>query len=471
VAILARTSIEAIVFALACSYLGAPFTMINDELSPAMLSDAIEAAGPRLLVADHDLLATVPRDAPCRKRPVLLFGPPSGHDCRHVIELSSDASGLPASSVRWSDPLQICWTSGTTGASKGVILSHSHILHHTGRWLPADAVEPGDVFFSCTPFYLSGAWTAGIWVGLTRGITMALDRRFSVSQFWERTRHYRASHIFTLGTMHHYLWKQPPTDTDRDNPVRRAVCIPMDWQMTQLFKDRFGIQRIDQMFGNTETMLIVVAADDGTDWPKHAMGRAVPEYEIILVDDDDREVAIGEVGEVCVRPTGPGLIFSGYLNAAEDTVRAWQNLWYHQGDLARVDAEGIYYFSDRKKDYTRHKGRNIALAEVEAVAAEFELVEECAAFGVQSADLDSESELALAVVIRSGEVFDPAELAAFINERAPYYFVPRYIDVVESVPKNAHFKVLKNVLRERGVSEDVWDMERAGFVPMRHGVT
>ena len=380
--------------------------------------------------------------------------------------MSSPRHGIgPASDeVGWLDPLQVFWSSGTTGRSKGIIHSHSGVLTNADLWL-SGRVRQGDVSYVCTPYYLSGAWNCGIWSGLVTGTEVAVDNQFSVGRFWDRVRHFGATHIFTIGAMHMYLWNQPTRPDDAQSGVRHAMCIPMSWSLIPQFKERFGIGRMDQTYGATETLMLLRADDDGTTWPDAAMGVALPDYEVRLLDEDDLEVPVGEVGEVCVRPNVPGRLFLGYLNAGEQTVAGWRNLWHHQGDLAWRDEDGVYYFADRKKDYVRYAGRNISLTEVEGVVTQHPDVADLAAFGVVSAEIESESELALAVVVKAGSALSADDLARFIGDHAPYYFVPRYIEFVEAIPRNAHHKVLRDVLRDRGVSELAWDRRAAGFRP------
>ncbi|MBP8926971.1 MAG: ATP-dependent acyl-CoA ligase, partial [Pseudomonadales bacterium] len=129
--------------------------------------------------------------------------------------------------------------------------------------------------------------------------------------------------------------------------------------------------------------------------------------------------------------------------------------------------KGYYYFSDRKKDAVRYKGRNISTFEVELTARRHPAIRDCAAFGVPSEELESESELKLDVLLKPGESLNPLDLAQFINDNAPYFFVPRYIEFVDSLPYTPTNKVQKFKLRERGVTPDAWDARREGFKATR----
>ncbi len=128
---------------------------------------------------------------------------------------------------------------------------------------------------------------------------------------------------------------------------------------------------------------------------------------------------------------------------------------------------GYYFFSDRKKDAVRYKGRNISTFEVELAARKHPAIADCAAFGVPSEELESEQEIMLDVILKPGQVLQAVELAQFINDNAPYFFVPRYIQFVDSLPYTPTNKVQKFRLRERGVTPTTWDARAAGFKAQR----
>jgi crotonobetaine/carnitine-CoA ligase len=243
--------------------------------------------------------------------------------------------------------------------------------------------------------------------------------------------------------------------------------IPLPEGLIDGFKERFGLATIDQGFGQSEAMGLLHREDDGTRWKPNSLGRPLPGMEITLLDEQDRPVAPGAVGEFCVRPTEPFVLFNGYFDAPEATLAAFRNLWYHTGDLGRQDQDGDYFFVDRKSDFIRFKARNVSSFEVEAAVGAHPQVAACAAYGVATAALESEAELMVAVVATPGATLEPAELARFVNDNAPYFFVPRYIEFVEELPRTPTGRVQKFLLRQRGVTAATWDAEAAGFEVVR----
>jgi crotonobetaine/carnitine-CoA ligase len=340
-------------------------------------------------------------------------------------------------------------------------------------WLRAaqdGAVNAGttrdDVLYNVLPVYLAAAWAANVYRSLVTGAVLAMDPRFSVHEFWERCRHYGATQIFTLGAMHVFLWQQPPRPDDRQNPVRQATMTPLPAELIEPMKERFGIDEILQGYGQSEVMALL-AHKPGRRYPPNALGEAADGVELRLLDDDDREVAAGETGEFCVRPTTPFAIFNGYFDDDAATVRAWRNLWYHTGDLGRRDESGNYYFVDRKKDFIRYKGRNLSSFAVEAAVTAHPAVAQCAAHGVVSAELAAEAEVKVCVVLKPGATLTAEALCRFVNDNAPYFFVPRYVEFVDALPMTPTGRVQKYKLRERGVTPGTWDGKRAGFVVAR----
>jgi len=461
--------------------LGAVWIPTNADYKGEWLRMSLEDSRSRVLFVDSGLVP----------RLVEVLGRASGDaglGIEHVVvrgEIPEEASQLAATvhaiadlagrdgeepddpGIEYGDTAAVLWTSGTTGRSKGVMQSHNAWVRGAVSGAVTSGIRDHDVMYCCLPMYNSAAWVACVYRALVTGLPFALDPEFSPKRFWDRCRHYGATQTFTLGAMHMFLWQAPERDDDADNPVRHSSMIPVPDDLIAPFKRRFGIETIDQGYGQSEVLGLLHRVDDGTKWKPGCLGISLPGVEVSLRGDDDREVTPGEVGEFCVRPTEPFVLFNGYFNDPEATLRSFSNLWYHLGDLGKRDEDGDYYFVDRKADYIRHKGRNISSFAVEAAATAHPSVAQAAAYGVQSAELESESELKLAVVAAPGASLEAEDLARFINDNAPYFFVPRYIELVDELPQTPTGRVQKYKLRERGVTAGTWDRDAAGFVVKR----
>jgi len=470
VAFLLKSSPDFVYATFGCLLLGAIWIPVNVDYRGAWLRATLEDAAARVLIVDADL---VPRVAELGSglpfEHAIVRGPLTKRALRFAMHAAADVAKRVGTAAAIEDPgtgpggtACVLWTSGTTGRSKGVMQSHNVWIRGALSGAQNSGIREGDALYGCLPMYNSAAWVAHIYRALVSGIPVGLDPAFSVQTFWDRVRHYGATQIFTLGTMHIYLWQAPERADDAKNPVRHAGCVPMPDPLIDPFKKRFGIDTMDQGYGQSEVLGMLHRYDTPPRKPG-SLGQPLPGIEVALLGDDDRPVAAGEVGEFCVRTTEPNTLFSGYWKNPEATVAAWRNLWYHTGDLGRRDEDGDWFFVDRKKDYIRHKGRNMSSFEVERAFAGHPAVSEAAAIGIPDPTLPSEAELMVFVKLKDGARALPEELARFVNDNAPYFFVPRYLEIVEELPHTPTGRVQKFALRERGVGPNTWDRVTAGF--------
>lgn len=466
-----NTSPEIVFITLAINKLGAIWSPICTDYKKDWLIQDLENSCSKILVTESSLLPKVVELGEELPDEILVLtdefdpGTVFPKKVEQVVKLSEwrgllgeepDQSGFD-----YGDTCAITWTSGTTGKPKGVMISHNTFF--TSAQV-SDWLREGDVIYSCFPTYNLGAWVAFIMPTLALGLTLALDNRFSVERFWDRIRHYNVTYTLLLGAMTMFLWNAPEKPDDAENSLRVINCVPIPEDINEEFKKRFGLEMVAMGYGQSEVSNITMRRDDGTKtWPRNSCGVAVPWLEIKLVDDNDNEVPPGTPGEFAIRSAEPCRMFKGYFNNPEADEHAFRNGWYHSGDLGIRDAEGHYFFYDRKKDYIRFKGRNISSFQVESVINKHPGVAECAAYGIPSKELSSEAEVMAMVVLKRGVEITEAELAHFINQHAPYYIVPRYIEFGAELPKTPTLKVRKVDLRERGVTAATWDRDAVGF--------
>ena len=444
---------EFVLLSFACNLLGAQWVPVNTDYQGEWLRQTIVDSEPRLVLTDD---AFLPR--------LEALGAAAAAIRRWQDLSSADASGFVDAQCALSDVAAIMWTSGTTGRSKGVMQSHNVWIRSATASADLYDYYAGDITYNCLPLYNSAAWTANIYPALVSGTSVALDAAFSAGHFWARIRATQATQVFTLGAMHMFLWNAPPTPRDADNPLRCAIMTPMPAEIHRPFCERFGIERIHQGFGMSEIMLLLQRIDHGDDeGVANALGQPADDLEVALLDDDNQPVAAGEIGEICVKPKAEHVLFSGYFNDSEATQAAYGGGWFHTGDLGHQDEAGNYFFDDRKKDLIRYKGRSVSSVAIESVARRHPAIRDVAAYGITSIELVSEHEIMLGVVLRPGAELVADELARFINDRAPYFFVPRYIEFMDELPMTPTQKVRKIELRERGVGAHAWDAKAARF--------
>jgi carnitine-CoA ligase len=445
--IMAPNTIEFVDAWLGCALAGVVEVPVHVEYRGELLRHVVEHSG-----ATHMLLAEefVPRLADLAPElgsleSLVVVGelPPGAPLPAVTLAEALDGpspSELPASAD--SDAIAVMYTSGTTGPQKGVLVSHRHAYEYANAVCRLLELREGDRYYAPLPlFHIAGQW-AVVYACLQRGATAVVRRRFSVSGFWQDCADERVTTTFLLGAMAQFLY-------GRDEPVPegieldRALVVPLIDGLEE-FRRRFRV-RVTTCYGSTETGVPIVADFDVTD-PKVA-GRAAPGYELRVVGEDDREVPVGEVGELVLRTAEPWTTMIRYHGDDEATAQAFRNLWLHSGDAMRRDADGTFYFVDRLKDAIRRRGENISSFDVEREVNAFPGVVESAAFAIPSAH--TEDEVAVCVVAAHGVELDVAELRVFLEQRLPRFMLPNAIEVVPELPKTLTGKIKKYELRDR----------------------
>jgi crotonobetaine/carnitine-CoA ligase len=467
VAVMMENGPEFLWTAMALYRLGAVFVPVNTAYKARYLAHVLGHSEAEVVVVDGGLaerVAEVEEGLPLLRSVVVLGEAPTFAGVRpwSLEELAGTAGSAVDCPTSATDLMCILYTSGTTGLAKGAMMSNNYWYDATLSLKDRRDVRDDDVFYVSSPMFHAAAWICQIFSPLMLGLACAIDRRFSVSEFWNRVRHYRATQFFTMAGSHLWLLNAPPRPDDRDNPARVWGPIPLAPELHEPFKERFGIEKLWFTYGQTEAMC-VTCSDANQPYSPGTAGWARDTVELAVVDDYDRELPRGEVGELVVRGKTPFAIMDGYWRQAQETVDAFRNLWYHTGDFVTMNEAGEVFFVDRKKDYLRIRGENISSFEVEITVQEHPKVGEAAAYAIPAPDGVGDEELMLTVVVAEGELLDADEVAAFCNERLPYFAMPRYIDFIDEFPRTPTGRVQKYQLRERGVTSGTWDRIEAGF--------
>ncbi|MFG1965283.1 AMP-binding protein [Nonomuraea sp. NPDC049028] len=353
-----------------------------------------------------------------------------------------------------ADPAVVMATSGTTGRAKGALLPHFAGVRQARRVARAMGYEPGDVLFNVFPWNHINVRHAGLLPALISGATLVAHSRFSASRFWDICRREGVTAFNFMGAVAAILERAPATESDRLHQVRRAYGGPAPEALTRRFQDRFGVPLLEA-YACTELADVAVSTA-GVRRPGSA-GRPVPEYEVVIRDEDGRPLPAGQVGQITARPRAGSIIFSGYAGDDAATGKVLRDGWFTTGDRGRLDDDGFLYFAGRRADVIRRRGENIATWDVEQVVAAMPGVLDVAAVGVPS-EL-TEEEVLVAVSAAPGAVVRAPEVYAWCLDRLPRHAVPRYVRVLDDLPRNAATKVVKGELRGDGVPPDAWDAD------------
>jgi crotonobetaine/carnitine-CoA ligase len=355
-----------------------------------------------------------------------------------------------------SDLASIFYTSGTTGPSKGVAMPHGQMYFFGQEVVSLQRVTSADTYLTVTPLFHGNAQFMAAYPALIAGARLVIRSKFSASRWASQLREDRVTVTNLIGVMMDFIWKQPERPDDSDNVLRSVYAAPTASSIVDAFMTRFGIEAIVDAFGLTETCAPILSPY-GERRPPGAAGLAASDwFEVRLVNPEtDREVSVGEIGELVVRYKHPWTCSLGYYGMPDKTVEAWRNLWFRTGDALRRDEDGWYYFVDRYKDALRRRGENISSYEVEQVILGHPAVVECTVLGVP-ADVEAGEDEVLAVVVSDREL-GPAELWDWCSGRLPAFAMPRFIRFVEEIPRTPSEKVRKSVLREEGITADTHD--------------
>jgi crotonobetaine/carnitine-CoA ligase len=350
----------------------------------------------------------------------------------------------------------IFFTSGTTGPSKGVAMPHAQMYFFADEVVSLTRLTSADTYLTVTPLFHGNAQFMAAYPALVAGARLVVRPKFSASRWIDQIRQDGVTVTNFIGVMMDFTWKQPPRPDDADNPLRCVFSAPTASSIVNAFRGRFGIEAFVEVFGLTETSAPILSPY-GEPRPDGAAGlRASDWFDIRLVDPEtDEEVAVGEVGELVVRPKHPWTASMGYYGMPEKTVEAWRNLWFHTGDALRRDADGWFYFVDRYKDALRRRGENISSYEVEQAILAHDAVVECAVVAV-AAEVEAGEDEVMAVVVASRPV-DGEEIWRWCEGRIPAFAIPRFLRFVDELPKTPSQKVRKSVLRDEGVTGLTYD--------------
>lgn len=472
---------------------GAVYAPVNFSFKGRLLSYQLQDTAPQWLVTDPGLMPAVNAVAGQLDRPPMLtlFRPPAGaHDHVATVELPdarfrqipweqlTASAQRPDISLTFDDAANIVYTSGTTGPAKGVLQSHRWIASYTYNlsW----SMSPADVIYNDLPMYHIGGAIANVVRAAWVGCEVAVWDRFSPTAFWSRIASRGATTAILLDVMMPWLMKASASPDDRSNTLNKVHMQPLPMHHHEVAK-RFGIDIVTAGFGQTESGsplgLVIEELPEGEATPaacyrglprreilsraqemgmpvlqgeqvkrKGVMGRPTPFVEVAVLDEHDCPCPVGQPGQLAIRTRLPGVLMTEYLGKPAATVSAWRNLWFHTGDAAVLQPDGMYDFVDRLGDRIRVRGENLSSFQVEDMLNQHPQTQMVAAFAVPGAEGDEDDIVAFVVPIDGSELCVD-ELHRFVGDTMPKYMRPKHIRLVTELPRTPTNKVEKYKLR------------------------
>jgi acyl-CoA synthetase (AMP-forming)/AMP-acid ligase II len=425
---------------------GGRCTTVNPLYTTGELSQQLVDSGARMLLTVPQFL-DVAREAAKQAGTceVFVLGESDGESS--FSELLGDIAAAPEVEIDPAvDIAVVLYSSGTTGLSKGVMLSHRNLVANMVQAVPAVAVSQQDVVIAVLPFFHVYGLCGIMSFGLVAGATLVTMPRFELEQFLDLLERYRVTRAHVVPPIALALARHPSVDSRDVSALRHIFCgaAPLGADLAEDVVRKIGCG-VSQIYGMSETAATHLVPPFTAVKKPGSIGPPVPGTECRLVDPDTGEDALpGERGELWIR--GPQ-VMRGYLNNPEATAATIDgDGWLHSGDVAIVDEDGWFAIVDRVKELIKYKGSQVAPAELEAILIAHPQVADCAVIGVPD---DEAGELPKAFIVPVSDDFDGAQLTTFVAERVAPHKRIRAIELVQEIPKSPSGKILRRLLRER----------------------
>jgi len=450
VAILLFNCSEFLEITFAVNQVGAIWLPLNFRLAGEELSYILNDAQAKMLFSQkefREVIGAIKKDVPLVKEYVGVGEDvPENWKSYDEIVKTNLGSVVPHESVEVDDLSRLMYTSGTTAHPKGVMLTYGNLYwKNISHILELDLTHEDRILVVAPLYHVGGLdlpMTGVIYVG---GSAVIL-RTFDSVEILKAIAKEKVTGTWLAPAMINILF-QEPTIKQYDASSLRFIIDggeKMPEPLIRKFMEIFPNTWFADAYGLTET----VSGDTFLRKDKSlekigSVGKAVPHLEIKIVDDNDKEVPAGELGEIVLR--GPK-VFKGYWNNPEATAATIKNGWFHTGDIGYVDEEGYLYIVDRKKDVIISGGENIASLEVERVIYQNPKVLEVGVVGIPHPKWQEVPKAY--VVLKEGESMTPEELFDFCIKKLAKFKVPKEVEFIESLPRNPSGKILKRELRE-----------------------
>jgi len=449
VAVLMTNASEFLEIFFACAKTGAIMVPVNFRLAVPELAYIFRDCAPRVLVYSADFAAKVGE--------VKASQPGLPHCFRHGGAAGNDpllveavapftvAEPLPREEVTLADPLFIMYTSGTTGDPKGAVLTHGNVLFGSINTVIGCGINRSYKSLVVAPLFHIGALGAAALPILYAGGSLILKGFFNAGDVMELIQREKINYMFAVPVMFQLMARTEVWDTaDFSNVhffIAGGASMPID--VIRKYQRDKGIFFL-QGYGMTETFRLTSLDLEDSIRKAGSVGKEVLHVLLRIVDEQDRDVAPGEAGEIIVK--GPN-IFAGYWNKPAETAEAMRGGWFHTGDMGRRDEEGFITIVGRKVEMIISSGENIYPAEVERVIHALPEVREAAVVGIP--DRKKGEVVAAFVLLKDGAQLTEEELLAAIRDRIALFKLPKKIVFVEDFPRNSAGKILKKEMKER----------------------
>lgn len=455
--------------------LGAWHVVINNNYRGESLADVINRSDAKIAFIAHGMFLDRFRSIQDKVTQIekivvahrLTEGPPSKEEIDihkfksyTLRDLMSASTEFPKAEVFNYDVEGIEYTSGTTGPPKGAVLTHEYMVYFAEHKVMHMETAPHDIMYNCLPMCNLTGEIETCLAAFLADAQLALAEGFNPKTFWDDIRKYNCTEFVSMGGAFAEVAKEPERPDDANNPLNKMYIIPLGVNFEKSCKERFGIEHMVEIYGSTEAG--IVAYRDLYKPVLGSAGKAHCDYEIKIFDEHDNEVPFGTEGEIVIRNHKPHIMFEEYYNMPDKTSYAKRGLWYHTGDIGKMDKEGNLYFIRRKADSIRVRGNFCSTTEIERLICRNEDIIECAAYGIRD-ERGEEEEIMVAIRVRDGITVKSEDILRSLEDDVPYFMIPRYIRFVDNFEKTPTMRIIKKDLINEGIVPNAWDRRKAGF--------
>ena len=384
--------------------------------------------------------------------------PPCSQSFANTRLLTDIYSGpVPTLSVRAcnpEDPMQMLFTSGTTGDPKAIVAPHSRFGRNAtlGELF---GLKPGDRPYTGLSLTHANAQIITLGMGLQMGLRTVVSRQFTKSRLWDITRHYGCTSFNLLGGMTNAVYSEAERINDCDNPVRFVLSAGMPAQLWDAFQQRFSV-KVFEFYGAAEGGITINPPGQG---PMGSIGKPLPSMEAQIVNEQDQPCAANEPGEIVFRDIDGQALPVKYFKNPEASTKKTYDGWLRMGDIGYRDEQGWFYFLYRKGGGIRRNGDFIDSAAIEKKLAEHAQIHDVFVYGVPAlSGATGEKDIVAAIVVvnknnqpsdQTSAEFNSAAIFDYCRQHLPSHTVPSYLQCIDEIPKTASEKPQERFLLEQ----------------------